>query len=156
MSENTNMNANAREEYLAKYDRGTHWIGRISTAVCIVLFLGAPFVIGLYIGAMPNLSAIAKGYLSVGLVWTVSSVVEFLVYTPMLGAGGGYLAFITGNLINMIPMIIGPEIGSLLINAQDVSPIIYIVSGIVAALAYLPVAKLAKMKKTASEKDSVK
>jgi hypothetical protein len=28
-------------------------------------------------------------------------VVEFLVYTPMLGAGGGYLAFITGNLINM-------------------------------------------------------
>ena len=56
----------------------------------------------------------------------------------------------------MIPMIIGPEIGSLLINAQDVSPIIYIVSGIVAALAYLPVAKLAKMEKTASEKDSVK
>ena len=27
--------------------------------------------------------------------------VEFLVYTPMLGAGGSYLAFITGNLINM-------------------------------------------------------
>ena len=42
-----------------------------------------------------------KAFLSVGLVWTVSSVVEFLVYTPMLGAGGGYLAFITGNLINM-------------------------------------------------------
>lgn len=101
MVENTNMNVSAREEYLAKYDRGTHWLGRISTAVCIVLFLGAPFVIGLYIGAMPNLSAIAKGYLAVGLVWTVSSVVEFLVYTPMLGAGGGYLAFITGNLINM-------------------------------------------------------
>ena len=101
MVENTNMNVSAREEYLAKYDRGTHWLGRISTAVCIVLFLGAPFVIGMYIGAMPNLSAIAKGYLAVGLVWTVSSVVEFLVYTPMLGAGGGYLAFITGNLINM-------------------------------------------------------
>ena len=26
---------------------------------------------------------------------------EYLVYTPMLGAGGSYLAFITGNLINM-------------------------------------------------------
>ena len=57
MSENTNMNANAREEYLAKYDRGTHWIGRISTAVCIVLFLGAPFVIGLYFDTMSNHSA---------------------------------------------------------------------------------------------------
>ncbi|MCR5174060.1 MAG: hypothetical protein K6C09_05460, partial [Oscillospiraceae bacterium] len=32
---------------------------------------------------------------------TVSAVVEYLVYTPMLGAGGSYLAFITGNLINM-------------------------------------------------------
>ena len=31
----------------------------------------------------------------------VSSVAEFLIYTPMLGSGGGYLAFITGNLINM-------------------------------------------------------
>ena len=42
-----------------------------------------------------------KGFLAVGLVWTVSSIVEYLVYTPMLGAGGSYLAFITGNLINM-------------------------------------------------------
>ena len=91
----------SREEFIEKYDKGTHFIGRLSTAVCTVLFCGAPFVIGIYLGAMPDLSAAAKGYLSVGLVWTVSSVVEFLVYTPMLGAGGGYLAFITGNLINM-------------------------------------------------------
>ena len=27
--------------------------------------------------------------------------IEVFTYTPMLGAGGGYLAFITGNLINM-------------------------------------------------------
>ena len=50
---------------------------------------------------MPDLGAAARGFLSVGLVWTVSSIVEYLVYTPMLGAGGSYLAFITGNLINM-------------------------------------------------------
>ena len=91
----------SREEFIEKYDKGTHFIGRLSTAVCTILFCGAPFVICIYLGAMPDLSAAAKGYLSVGLVWTVSSVVEFLVYTPMLGAGGGYLAFITGNLINM-------------------------------------------------------
>ena len=34
-------------------------------------------------------------------MWLVSSVAEFLIYTPMLESGGGYLAFITGNLINM-------------------------------------------------------
>lgn len=88
-------------EYLEKYDRGTHLLGRMATGICTILFLGAPFVIGLYLGALPDLSATLKGFLSVGLVWTVSSIVEFLVYTPMLGSGGSYLAFITGNLINM-------------------------------------------------------
>ena len=67
----------------------------------IVLLIGAPFLIGRYLGAYPDIGATAKGFLSVGLVWTVSSIAEFLIYTPMLGAGGGYLAFITGNLINM-------------------------------------------------------
>ena len=38
---------------------------------------------------------------AIGIVWLVSCVAEYLVYTPMLGAGGGYLAFITGNRINM-------------------------------------------------------
>ena len=50
---------------------------------------------------LPNLAATAKGFVAVGLVWLVSSIAEFLIYTPMLGSGGGYLAFITGNLINM-------------------------------------------------------
>lgn len=90
-----------KTEYFEKYNRNTHILGRIVSAVTLVLLVGAPFLIGGIIGAMPNLSAVAKGFISVGLVWTVSSVVEFLIYTPMLGSGGGYLAFITGNLINM-------------------------------------------------------
>ena len=92
---------NEQKEYLEKYNRNTHILGRIASAVTLILLVGAPFLIGSVIGAMPNLSAVAKGFVSVGLVWTISSVVEYLVYTPMLGAGGGYLAFITGNLINM-------------------------------------------------------
>ena len=87
--------------YLEKYDRTTHVIGRTASALMLVMLVGAPFLIGFLLGALPDLSAAAKGFLSVGIIWTVSSVVEFLVYTPMLGAGGGYLAFITGNLINM-------------------------------------------------------
>ena len=67
----------------------------------LILLIGAPFAIGGYLGAMPDPNAAARGFAAVGLVWTVSSVVEFLVYTPMLGSGGSYLAFITGNLINM-------------------------------------------------------
>ena len=83
------------------YNKKTHIIGRIVTVVTLAMLLGAPFMIGGVLGAMPDLPAVGRAFLSVGLVWTVSSIVEFLVYTPMLGAGGGYLAFITGNLINM-------------------------------------------------------
>ena len=83
------------------YLKSTHRLGRLVSVITLILLVGAPFAIGAMLGAMPDLGAVARGFLSVGLVWTVSSVVEFLVYTPMLGAGGSYLAFITGNLINM-------------------------------------------------------
>lgn len=95
------MNEEQKRTSFEAYTRRTHVIGRIVSTITLVLLVGAPFLIGSFLGAMPDLPAVGKGFLSVGLVWTVSSVVEFLVYTPMLGAGGGYLAFITGNLINM-------------------------------------------------------
>ena len=95
------MNETERKTYLEQFNRRTHVLGRIVSAITLVLLVGAPFLIGTFLGAMPDFGAVAKGFLSVGLVWTVSSVAEFLIYTPMLGAGGGYLAFITGNLINM-------------------------------------------------------
>lgn len=90
-----------QEAFLERYETNTHRIGRICTIVTLVLLVGAPFLIGRVLGARPDMTAVLRGYLAVGLVWTVSSVAEFLIYTPMLGAGGGYLAFITGNLINM-------------------------------------------------------
>ncbi len=90
-----------REEIISRYERGTHRLGKTVSLITLVLLIGAPFLIGSTLGAMPDLGAVARGFLAVGLVWTVSSVVEFLVYTPMLGSGGSYLAFITGNLINM-------------------------------------------------------
>ena len=89
------------KNYFERYNSRTHTIVRVSSVIVLVMLVGAPFLIGAYLGAMPDLGAAAKAFISVGLVWTVSSVVEFLVYTPMLGAGGSYLAFMTGNLINM-------------------------------------------------------
>ena len=107
------MNETERKAYLEQFNRRTHVLGRIVSAITLVLLVGAPFLIGTFLGAMPDMGAVAKGFLSVGLVWTVSSVAEFLIYTPMLGAGGGYLAFITGNLINMkIPCAV---------NARDIA-----------------------------------
>jgi len=90
-----------KQTYFEKYDKTTHLLGRVVSIITLALLLGAPFAIGGYLGAMPDLGAVAKGFLSIGIVWMVSSIAEYLIYTPMLGAGGSYLAFITGNLINM-------------------------------------------------------
>ena len=97
MNTNQKMNSEKYEAYL----KATHRLGRAVSLLTLVMLLGAPFLIGGLLGTMPDIGAAARGFLSVGLVWTVSSIVEYLVYTPMLGAGGSYLAFITGNLINM-------------------------------------------------------
>ena len=42
----------------------------------------------------------------------------------------------------LIPMIIGPEIGSLLIKANGIAPVLYWMTGAVALLAYLPILAL--------------
>ena len=90
-----------KQALFEQYNRRTHTFGRIASVITLVLLLGVPFVIGGYLGAAPDLGAAASGFLAIGLVWFVSCIAEWLIYTPMLGAGGGYLAFITGNLINM-------------------------------------------------------
>jgi hypothetical protein len=101
-----------QKEAYERYLKATHSLGRLLTVIVLILLLAAPFVIGLYLGAMPDLSAVIKAFLGVGLVYLVSGIVEYLIYVPMLGAGGSYLAFITGNLINMkIPCAI---------NARDI------------------------------------
>ena len=95
------MNEQEKTARFEAYNRRTHTYGRIACGVTLVLLLGAPFLMGYILGAMPDMRAFGRGFLAIGIVWLVSCVAEYLVYTPMLGAGGGYLAFITGNLINM-------------------------------------------------------
>ena len=108
-----------REAYLAKYNDKTHLYGRIGLWIGIVLLFAAPFLFGVSLDAMPDMGAFAKGLAQIAIIYIPSCIVEFLIYMPMLGAGGSYLAFITGNLINMkIPCalnardIVGTEAGT--------------------------------------------
>ena len=108
-----------REAYMAKYNEKTHFYGRIGLWIGIILLLAAPFLFGVSLDAMPDLGAFGKGLAQIAIIYIPSCIVEFLIYTPMLGAGGSYLAFITGNLINMkIPCalnardIVGTEAGT--------------------------------------------
>lgn len=106
------MTEQEKNELFEKYNARTHLIGRIVCIITLIMLISAPFVMGSVLGAMPDIAAFGKGFLAIGIVWFVSCIAEYLIYTPMLGAGGSYLAFITGNLINMkIPCAI---------NARDI------------------------------------
>ena len=148
------MNELEKKSLFELYNERTHLFGRLACIITLVMLIGAPFVMGLYLGAMPDLGAVARGFLACGLVWAVSCVAEYLVYTPMLGAGGGYLAFITGNLINMkIPCAMNardmvdaktgtPEneiISTLSIATSSLVTILVLAAGVVALIPLQPV-----------------
>ena len=99
MEDRKMLTAEEKAEVFERYNDRTHVIGRIVCIITLILLTGAPFVMGAVLGAMPDFKAVGKGFLSIGIVYFVSCIAEYLVYTPMLGAGGTYLAFITGNLI---------------------------------------------------------
>ncbi len=82
------------------YDRVHSW-GRISTVSALCVLLMFPIAICLYLDVFPPISGVLQGLLKlIPTYWTVA-VVEVLVYTPMLGAGGTYLSFVTGNIANL-------------------------------------------------------
>nr|MBQ6242768.1 hypothetical protein [Lachnospiraceae bacterium] len=99
--ENNRMNETEKQAVYQQYIRTTHMLGRIFCILVLILLLGAPFMMGAVLGTAPNLGAAGKAFLSIGIVYLVSCIAEYIIYVPMLGAGGTYLAFITGNLINM-------------------------------------------------------
>ena len=84
-------------DYLKDTDHyGKLWIWTAAVVVMLV-----PVAICLYFNAWPEITAVLKGLLGVApIYWTVGAI-EVITYTPMLGTGGTYLAFVTGNLTSL-------------------------------------------------------
>lgn len=69
-------------------------------AALFVMFL-VPVIFSLVYDAWPNLSALGKTLaVLIPLYWS-TAVIEIVTYVPMLGAGGTYLSFVTGNISNL-------------------------------------------------------
>lgn len=92
---------NEKEKFFEEFNNGLHRIGRIASILTLVMLIGVPFLIGAINGVSPDASGVLKGFAKVGIIYLPVAVVEFLVYSPMLGVGGSYLSFITGNVTNM-------------------------------------------------------
>ena len=83
------------------YSEAVHFYGRIFVAGGILLMLMVPVAICVYYDAWPDFTHVLKGLLGVApIFWTVG-IIEVFTFTPMLGSGASYLAFITGNLTNL-------------------------------------------------------
>jgi len=83
------------------YQNKTHLYGKIWIWTAVFVILMVPVAICVHYNSWPQLSAVFKGLLGVApIFWTVGTI-EVITYTPMLGTGGSYLAFVTGNLTNI-------------------------------------------------------
>ena len=83
------------------YMDSVHFYGRIWVATGILLMLLVPVAICVYYNAWPQLQHVFKGLLGVApIFWTVG-IIEVFTYAPMLGTGGTYLGFITGNVTSL-------------------------------------------------------
>ena len=86
---------------LSSYENSVHLHGRVWGALALLLMLMVPAAICVYFDAWPPMTAVLKALLGVApLYWTVG-IIEVLTFVPMLGTGGSYLGFVTGNLTNL-------------------------------------------------------
>lgn len=102
-----------KELFFKEFNDGLHRLGRITLIAAVILLVAVPFAVGAVNGVSPEMSGFLSGFAKVGLIYIPVAIVEFLVYTPMLGVGGSYLSFLTGNVTNMkIPCVM---------NAKDIA-----------------------------------
>ena len=85
---------------LRSFDDNTHLFGRIWGVVAAVLILSYPFVCMAIFGASVDWKVFATG-ISIIVMYCAVGAVETFTYSPMLGSGGTYLGFVTGNLSNL-------------------------------------------------------
>lgn len=83
------------------YENKIHKWGRLSTSMAIVLFLSFPLFISIYYNAWPGWGPFLGGLLGIAPIFWVVGAIEAFTFGPMLGSGGSYLGFVTGNLTNL-------------------------------------------------------
>ena len=83
------------------YLESVHRDGRAWGFTLLVLIVAFPAVVSLAFGAGPKWGPMAKALLAVLPMYWAVGIVEIFTYVPMLGAGGAYLSFVTGNISNL-------------------------------------------------------
>ena len=78
-----------------------HRDGRIWNISMMILLLLFPVAVGIIFNAGPDWQGVALGLVATAPMYWAVGVVEVITFIPMLGAGGSYLSFVTGNISNL-------------------------------------------------------
>jgi len=83
--------------YMDKVHRwGTTW--NLSMMVILMAF---PVIVGILFTALPDWKGLLLGLVATAPMYWAVGVIETFTFIPMLGAGGSYLSFVTGNISNL-------------------------------------------------------
>ncbi len=83
------------------YREKMHKYGRIFMVMGILVMFLAPTVIWLMTGVAPNAAQMVAGVVALSVIYLPGGLIEMMTYSPLLGTSATYLAFVTGNLINL-------------------------------------------------------
>lgn len=83
------------------YIDSVHRAGRIWNLSVMVILIAFPVAVALIFGAAPDWRGFAMGLVATAPMYWAVGAVETVTYVPMLGAGGSYLSFVTGNISNL-------------------------------------------------------
>jgi hypothetical protein len=65
------------------------------------IFILFPIILCIIFKAIPDWNGLLKGLLATLPMYWAVGIIEVITYVPMLGAGGSYLSFVTGNISNL-------------------------------------------------------
>ena len=121
------------------YIDSVHRNGRIWNISMMLLLLAFPIVCCIAFSVAPDWKALGAGLLAtMPMYWAVGAI-ETVTFVPMLGAGGSYLSFVTGNISNLkLPCALNAlEQNEVSVNTEEgeiVSTVAIAVSSIVTTL----------------------
>ncbi len=90
-----------KEKKNLTYLESVHRDGLVWGIILCLAVLAFPVLVSLVFGAVPQWRPMLKGMISIVPMYWAVGIVELFTYIPMLGAGGAYLSFVTGNISNL-------------------------------------------------------
>jgi hypothetical protein len=130
-----------------------HFWGSVWSISALAVLYCVPLIFSIHYNVFPQFSVLLKALAAVIPIYWGTAIVEVITYTPMLGAGGTYLSFVSGNIANLkLPCAMnamnradvkatseeGEVISTIAIGASAITTTLVIAIGVIAFLPVIP------------------